>query len=77
MRHQDSGWEHYANRWEVAALDGRVLGVRELLRPDDAEQPFTRSLGGVAIPADVSTVVVRAHDLGHGFGGHVETVRLP
>jgi hypothetical protein len=60
----------------VAALDGRFRGVSELFHPHDAEQPFTRSLGGVAIPADVSTVVVRAYDLVHGFSGHEETSGL-
>ena len=32
------------------------------------EQPFTRSLGGVAIPAELGRVTIRAHDSLHGWG---------
>ena len=41
VRHADSGWEHYANRWDVLAPDGTLLGSRELLHPHENEQPFT------------------------------------
>ena len=77
MRHQDSGWERYANRWEVVAPDGTILGVRELLHPHDEEQPFTRSLAGVAIADELASVTVRANDLAHGFGGREMTLALP
>ena len=77
VRHQDSGWEHYADRWEVVAPEGRVLGVRTLLHPHVDEQPFTRSLSGVAIPAGVSRVILRAHDLVHEFGGREVSLRMP
>lgn len=69
VRHADSGWDHYANRWEVVAPDGTVLGTRELLHPHETEQPFTRSLGGVSVPTGVPTVRIRAHDPVHGTGG--------
>ena len=69
VRHADAGWEHYADKWEVLAPDGTVLGTRVLLHPHDDEQPFTRSLGGVDIPAGTATVRVRAHDKVHGYGG--------
>ena len=68
VRHADAGWEHYADRWDVLAPDGRVLGRRELLHPHDDEQPFTRSLT-LAIPADVTRVTLRASDSVHGAGG--------
>ena len=77
VRHQDSGWEHYANRWAVVAPDGTILGVRELLHPHDEEQPFTRSLAGVAIADELASVTVRANDLVHGFGGREMTLALP
>lgn len=76
VRHADEGWEHFADRWEVLAPDGTVLGTRLLIHPHVGEQPFTRSLGGVAIPAGVSRVVVRAHDGVHGLGGAEVTVEL-
>ena len=31
--HEDSGWEHYANQWEIRSLDGEELGVRVLHHP--------------------------------------------
>lgn len=76
VRHADEGWEHYADRWEVVGPDGRVLATRVLRHPHVNEQPFTRSLGGVAIPVSISTVSIRAHDSVHGFGGAEMTVHL-
>ena len=29
LRH--AGWDHYANRWEVLSMDGKVLATRTLL----------------------------------------------
>ena len=49
--------------------DGTVLGTRVLLHPNVAEQPFTRSLSGVEIPAALDHVTVRAGDKVHGYGG--------
>ena len=43
IRHNDQGWEHYADRWEVLDLEGNQLGYRTLGHPHDNEQPFTRS----------------------------------
>ncbi len=69
VRHADEGWDHYADKWDVVAPDGSLLGTRVLLHPHEAEQPFTRSLGGVAIPAEIGRVTLRAHDSVHGYGG--------
>jgi len=68
VAHADTGWEHYADGWEIATPDGSRLGYRELLHPHVTEQPFTRSLGGVAIPAELGRVTIRAHDSLHGWG---------
>lgn len=76
VAHADEGWDHYADRWEVLAPDGRVLGTRVLLHPHVGEQPFTRSLGGVAIPQEIDRVTVRAHDSVHDYGGAEVTVEL-
>ena len=46
----DSGWDHYANRWEVLEPEGQVIATRTLLHPHVDEQPFTRSLSGIHIP---------------------------
>jgi hypothetical protein len=77
VRHADEGWSHYADAWEVLAPDGRVLATRKLEHPHVDEQPFTRSLSGVQIPADVATVRIRAHDSVHGYGGREVTVAIP
>ncbi len=69
VSHADTGWQHYANSFEVLAPDGTVLGTRILTHPHVNEQPFTRSLGGVVIPVEFSFIMVRGHDLVHGFGG--------
>ena len=38
-----TGWEHYANKWDVVGPDDTILGTRVLLHPHVNEQPFTRS----------------------------------
>jgi len=77
VRHADTGWDHYADAWDVVAPDGSVLGTRTLLHPHENEQPFTRSLSGVAVPAGFTEVTVRAHDSVDGYGGAEMTVTLP
>ncbi len=76
LLHDDEGWDHYANRWDVVGPDGTVYGERVLLHPHENEQPFTRSLSGVAIPENVTRVVVRGNDSVHGLGGKEMTVEL-
>ncbi len=77
VAHDDAGWDHYADKWDVLAPDGSVLGTRVLLHPHETEQPFTRSLGGLKIAAGVNEVNLRAHDSRHGYGGKTLTVTLP
>lgn len=77
LRHGDTGWDHYANRWEVLDAKGEVLATRVLYHPHVDEQPFTRSLSGVAIPPGLTWVRVRGHDLEHGYGGREVTLSVP
>ena len=77
VRHADEGWDHYANKWDVVAPDGTVLGTRTLYHPHVDEQPFTRSLSNVKIPASVTEVTVRAHDSVHEYGGKLVKVAVP
>ena len=44
LAHPDTGWDHYADGWEVVDGDGASLGLRVLAHPHVTEQPFTRSL---------------------------------
>ena len=77
VKHGDEGWEHYANRWEILSPDGEILATRILAHPHVNEQPFTRSLANIRIPANLEEVVIRAHDLMHGYGGREFVVKLP
>ena len=77
LRHADTGWEHYADKWDVVAPDGSVLGTRVLYHPHVDEQPFTRSLSGIKIPAGVQHVTIRAHDKVHGYRGKTLQLKLP
>ncbi|HMB74926.1 MAG TPA: hypothetical protein VKN76_00900 [Kiloniellaceae bacterium] len=77
LRHPDEGWDHYADRWDVMAPDGQVLGTRVLLHPHVEEQPFTRGLSGVAIPDEIAEVTLRARCSRDGYQGSQEfTVTL-
>ncbi|MEM6666236.1 MAG: hypothetical protein AAF638_07510 [Pseudomonadota bacterium] len=77
VAHADTGWDHYADVWVVETPDGVELGRRVLHHPHVNEQPFTRSLGGVAIPDGMDTVVIKAGDSVHGFGGVEVRVDVP
>lgn len=61
LRHPDTGWDHYADAWEVLDTDGARLGLRVLAHPHVNEQPFTRSLSGIGgSDRGPWTVLVRA-----------------
>lgn len=77
VQHADTGWKHYADQWRVLAPDGTVLGTRVLYHPHVEEQPFTRRLSGVQIPANIDRVTIQAHDSVHGWGGKSVTLALP
>ena len=73
----DTGWDRYADAWEVRTTDGDVLGTRVLAHPHVDEQPFTRSLTDVEIPVAVTTVEIAARDSAVGFCGTTATVAVP
>lgn len=77
IRHPDTGWDHYADGWRVLDMDGNELGLRVLYHPHVNEQPFTRSLGGVVIPAGTTQVQVQARDLPKGWNAGTTIVNLP
>ncbi len=76
LKHGDTGWDHYADAWRVVTEDGKELGTRTLYHPHVDEQPFTRSLGDVTIPTDVSAVYIEAHDKVHGWGKQRYRVKI-
>ena len=69
--------ERYADGWRVVGPDGEVYGVRDLLHDHAGEQPFTRSLSGVIVPAGVERVTVEGRDQANGWGGTTLDVELP
>jgi len=77
VAHQDEGWSHYANKWDVLSPDGSILGTRTLYHPHVNEQPFTRSLSQVSVPVGVREVIIRASDSKHGDGTRTFKVTLP
>lgn len=66
LKHNDTGWDHYADAWRVVDAKGKELGKRTLFHPHEQEQPFTRS-HNLDIPAGTSVVWVEAHDKVHGW----------
>ena len=76
LSHADEGWAHYADGWEIRDGDGSVLAKRVLAHPHVNEQPFTRGLGGVRLPASLTSVTIAAHDSVHGYGGAEMTIDL-
>ena len=76
LKHTDEGWNHYANQWQIIAPDNKILGTRTLYHPHVNEQPFTRSLSGVKIPAELKTVRVIAKDTVHGLSHKAVEINL-
>jgi len=74
--HADTGWDHYANKFDILTPDGKLLGTRVLYHPHVGEQPFTRS-HTIKIPAGIKSVIVRAGDKVHKDGKKTFTVNLP
>jgi hypothetical protein len=75
--HKDTGWDDYVDMWRIKDMTGKVLGERNLAHPHVDEQPFTRSLAGVTIPAGVDSVVIEAHDTVNGWSSNAKLVKLP
>jgi hypothetical protein len=77
LTHTDTGWDHYADAWRIETPDGTVLGERALAHPHVDEQPFTRSISGVALPDGLTEVVIRPRCITDGWSDATFTLRLP
>lgn len=77
VRSADTGWDKYADLWEIRTPDGPILGERVLTHPHVDEQPFTRSQSGIEVPADVGLVTVIARDSVGGYCGEPFEVDIP
>lgn len=67
LAHADTGWEHYADAWRLVDTSGKLIGTRVLYHPHVNEQPFTRSLDNIKIPAGTDIIFIEAHDKKHGW----------
>lgn len=76
LSHPDTGWNHYADGWRVETMSGEVLETRVLSHPHVAEQPFTRSLNAISIPAGTQNVQIRAKCLVDGWSETATIVPL-
>lgn len=76
LRHPDSGWDHYADGWEVLDEHGSRIGFRKLMHPHVDEQPFTRSLVNLMIPDGVRTIYIRAKCSQLNWAGEAQAVKL-
>ncbi len=76
LSHPDTGWDHYADGWRVLDMQGNELALRVLAHPHVQEQPFTRSLSGVSLPAGSSQVQIQARCSLDGWGDQRLSVDL-
>lgn len=76
VQHNDDGWDHYADRWEVLDMEGKILDKRVLRHPH-TEAPFTRSILRARIPKGIGKIRVRAHDNVHEYGGKEVQAIIP
>lgn len=76
LSHPDTGWDHYADGWEVFDIDGNSLGLRVLAHPHVNEQPFTRSLTGVVLPTGTTQIQIKTRDNVDGWGEDAFTFDL-
>lgn len=60
--------ERFADAWRLLDPEGVQLAERVLAHDHADEQPFTRSLSNVTIPAEVDVVTVEARDSRDGYG---------
>ena len=76
IEHPDTGWDHYADGWEIFDADGNLLGTRKLMHPHVDEQPFTRSLSGIVLPDGTREIFVKAHCSVDGWSSEMVRVDL-
>ncbi|MFD2741046.1 hypothetical protein ACFSUD_15790 [Sulfitobacter aestuarii] len=76
VQHDDTGWDDYADAWRILDEQGNVLGQRNLAHPHVDEQPFTRSLSGIAVPSGVKEIEIQVHDTKGGWTKGGKRIRL-
>lgn len=77
LKHNDTGWKHYANKWQVLNSEGKVLITRVLFHPHVNEQPFTRSSARTFIANNITQLIIKAGDLPNGINSQPYILKLP
>ena len=76
LEHPDTGWDHYADGWEVLDSLGNSLAYRKLMHPHVEEQPFTRALSGVVIPDGTREIFIKVSCSKKGWSNNLTRVEL-
>lgn len=69
--------QRYADAFRIVGPSGEIYGERILVHDHADEQPFTRELYNVAIPAGVKIVTIQGRDQKSGYGGKTQQATLP
>ena len=72
----DTGWDHFSDAWRILDTDGNQLAIRELIHPHVEEQPLTRSLSGVELPAGTTEVRIQVRETQSGWGKKIRKVQI-
>jgi hypothetical protein len=70
IKSDDTGWNQYADGWEILNAQGDLVYQRVLGHPHVNEQPFTRSGGPVNIGKS-DKIYIRAHLKNKGYVGDI------
>ena len=76
LKHEDTGWDHYADVWRVIDKKENELGYRVLAHPHIEEQPVTRGFDRLIIHEDINTIYIQGHDNVHGWSSNKLKVML-
>lgn len=76
ITHGDTGWEHFSDAWRILDKDGKQIAIRELIHPHVDEQPLTRSLSGIELPAGTTEVGVQVRDTVTGWNPQITRVPI-
>jgi hypothetical protein len=67
LRHDDQGFEHYANGWRLVDAKKNVIAAQELYHPHDKKKSFTDSKANIKIPSQTKLVFLEAQAKPHGW----------
>jgi len=77
VRSADKGPEYYCDRIEFLDPDGKVVHTHRVSRPHLNEQPFSETLNGLKLPAELEQITVRARMRPDNAFGKDRIVKLP